>query len=302
MSTRAEVGVSVVTTTVDVDGVAIAVSREGAGPPVVCLHAVGHGGRDFEAFAAGVRGSHEVVCIDWPGHGRSAADHQPTSAARYADVLVRVLDQLGVTRPILVGNSIGGAAALLFARQRPTRAIVLCNSGGLFEVGLLNRLVCRLFASFYDAGARGARWFPRAFAWYYAHLVLLREPAWPQRERIAAAGSEMAPLLREAWRGFALPAADLRELASTLDVPIWCAWGRDDRILPVSLVRATVKRMRQGSLTVFSAGHSPFLECPTEFSAAFLTRFCPAAVASGAQVEHPAPGLMRPWARSSRPS
>src|SRR5262245_55803951 len=42
--------------TVLVDGVTLAYEDEGQGPPVVCLHALGHGARDYEALAARLRG------------------------------------------------------------------------------------------------------------------------------------------------------------------------------------------------------------------------------------------------------
>ncbi|MEI4861588.1 hypothetical protein Q8G41_28790, partial [Klebsiella pneumoniae] len=65
-------------------GVRLAVHREGSGPTVVCLHAIGHGGGDFEAFAQSVRADFEVIRIDWPGHGLSGLDAHSVRAARYA--------------------------------------------------------------------------------------------------------------------------------------------------------------------------------------------------------------------------
>ena len=49
-----------------VDGVRLAVAREGKGPPVICLHAIGHGGGDYEAFAArdGLLGHGGIVVFD----------------------------------------------------------------------------------------------------------------------------------------------------------------------------------------------------------------------------------------------
>ena len=92
MSLREAVGTQEGAALVEVDGVQLAVSREGHGPPLVCLHAIAHGARDFEPLARAVRDRFEVICIDWPGHGRSGADREPASAARYAALLVGVLD------------------------------------------------------------------------------------------------------------------------------------------------------------------------------------------------------------------
>jgi pimeloyl-ACP methyl ester carboxylesterase len=269
MSMREAVGAEANTSLFEVDGVRLAVSREGHGPPVVCLHAVAHGARDYEPFKQAVGDRFEIVRVDWPNHGRSGADREPASAARYAKLLVLLLDQLGLQRPILLGNSIGGAAALLYAQQRPVRALVLCDSGGLVEVNLTVRVFCALFACFFAAGARGARWFAAAYAWYYRRLVLPTPAAHDQRERIIAAGYELAGTLRDAWSSFATPAADLRALAASLHIPIWCAWAKYDRIIPLARCQPAIDRMKDARVTTFVGGHSPFLESPAEFVAAF---------------------------------
>lgn len=271
MSLREAVGTEAGASLFEVEGVELAVSRQGRGTPVVCLHAVGHGAGDFGSFARAVDDRFEVIRIDWPGHGRSGVDREPTSAARYAQLLVALLDRLGVQHPIVLGNSIGGAAALLYAERRPVRALVLCDSGGLLQVNLLVRLFCAAFARFFAAGARGASWFKAAFAWYYRHLVLPTPAAAEQRERIIAAGYELAPQLRDAWRSFGKPSADLRAQAAALEVPIWCAWGKLDRVIPLARCKPAIARMQHATITQFEAGHSPFLERPAEFAAAFTT-------------------------------
>ncbi len=108
---RAETGVPVNAPSIIVDGVRLAVAREGHGPAVLCLHATGHGGRDFERFAALTHNNFEVVRLDWPGQGRSDDDMHPASALRYGDLIEGVLDALDLDRVILLGCSIGGAAA-----------------------------------------------------------------------------------------------------------------------------------------------------------------------------------------------
>lgn len=269
MTLREAAGTEAGTSLFEVDGVKLAVARQGCGTPVVCLHAVAHGARDFSAFARAVDDRFEVIRIDWPGHGRSSTDREPTSAKRYGDLLVSLLDQLGVERPIVLGNSIGGAAALLYAERRPVRALVLCNSGGLLQVNMLVRLFCAAFARFFAAGARGASWFAAAYAWYYRRLVLPTPAAAEQRERIIAAGYELAPQLRDAWHSFAQPAADLRRQAAALKVPIWCAWGKYDRVIPLARCKPAIASMQSAHITQFKAGHAAFLECPAEFTTEF---------------------------------
>lgn len=272
MSARGETGVPESASQVDIDGTRLAVARSGKGPAVVCLHAIAHGGRDFEAFAKLVGDRFEVIRIDWPGQGRSGPDRQPASAARYADLLSRALPMLGIERPILIGNSIGGAAALIHAGRAGAnvRAVVACDPGGLVEIDERARKAIALMVRFFAAGERGAGWFGLAFRVYYRFLVLPKRAAKVQRRRIIAAGYENARVLREAWESFATPEADLRTLAATLDMPVWFAWARSDRIVSLKQSRPAIDAMKNARVTQFSGGHSPFLERPKAFAKAFV--------------------------------
>ncbi len=254
-------------------GVLLAVAREGSGVPVVCLHAVGHGGGDFAEFAARARARFEVIRIDWPGQGRSGPDSQAPSPARYAQILQEVLPGLGIERPIIIGNSIGGAAALHYAGVHPVRALVLCNPAGLVPVTPLSRRACAAFVRFFSAGERRAWWFAPAFRAYYRWLLLPGKDAGQQRQRIAAAAYEIAPTLRRAWSSFALPDADIRALAATLDVPVWFAWAERDRLVSLKQNLPAIKAMKRATLSTFRAGHTAFLETPDAFVEGFF-EFC----------------------------
>ena len=266
---RQDLGVPAGSPEIVVDGVRLAVDRQGRGPTVVCLHAIGHGGRDFEAFTTAVKDRFDVVRIDWPGQGRSGDDAKPPTPLRYAELLAGVLTQLGVERPILIGNSIGGATAIRYANAHPVRALVLCNTGGLFEITQAVTRFCRLSARFFAAGARHAWWYKTAFAVYY-RFVLPSRAAIPQRKRMIRAAFEIAPVLRDAWIGFGQADADIRHLATRLDVPIWFAWAKDDKIIPLRYALPTIAQIKNARLTRFRVGHAAFLERPKQFAREFL--------------------------------
>src|SRR5258707_1269582 len=92
---------------IEAAGAKLAVMRRGKGQPVVCLHAIGHGARDFEPVADLIAKDFEIIALDWPGQGRSLPDAQPPSAQRYAQILLATLEALKIERPIVIGNSIG---------------------------------------------------------------------------------------------------------------------------------------------------------------------------------------------------
>ncbi len=253
---------------IEVDGVRIAVSRQGAGPPVVCLHATGHGGRDFEAFAQALSHRFEVIAVDWPGQGRSDPDHVPASAARYADLLGGLLKELGVGRPILLGNSIGGAAAIIHASREEVAALVLCDPGGLVAVDATVQRFCRAFAGFFRAGVRGAGWYRAAFALYYGQ-VLPSPAAAAQRRRMVAAAYDIAPILVQSWTSFARPEADIRALAAGLDCPVWFAWAKCDKVIPLRRCEPAIRAIRSATVTTYAGGHAAFLEQPAAFALGF---------------------------------
>jgi pimeloyl-ACP methyl ester carboxylesterase len=256
--------------TLTLDGVDISVEMAGDGPAVLCLHAVGHDGRDYEALVDRLGQSYRFVCVDWPGQGGSSGDHQPASAKRYAELAEGVMQRLDLQRPILIGNSIGGAAAIHIASRRPVQALVLCDSGGLLAVTPAVTRFCGLFERFFRAGERGAWWYGPLFALYY-RLVLPAKAARPQRARIVAGARRSAGPLRQAWASFAMPDADIRDIAATLDVPIWVAWARNDRTLPLSRCLPAIRRLKFYRLSTFPGGHCPFLEQPDAFAEEFLS-------------------------------
>jgi 4,5:9,10-diseco-3-hydroxy-5,9,17-trioxoandrosta-1(10),2-diene-4-oate hydrolase len=230
---------------------------------------VGHGGRDFEAFTRHVSDAFEIVCIDWPGQGRSGADAVAPSAARYAALLRGALAQLGIERPILLGNSIGGGAAIVYAASHPVRALVLCNSAGLIEVTDQVTRICSSMSRFFAAGVRRAWWFETAFWAYYTFLVLPSAAARAQRKRIIAAGYEVAPVLRDAWLSFGRREADLRAVSAALDVPIWVAWATGDKVIALKRCLPAIQAMKNARLATFGGGHAAFLERPKAFASAF---------------------------------
>ena len=267
-SLRAEIGAQAPMSFVNAAGTRIAVMRRGQGIPLVCLHSIGHGARDFETLAERVGDAFEIIAPDWPGQGRSPDDGVTPTPERYADIVVSILDALAIDRPILLGNSIGGATALFVAANHASRvrAIVLCNSGGLFAITAFVRFLIRRFVAFFRAGENRKRWFVRAFRFYYARVVLTGATARPQCERIIAAGYEIAGVLRRAWEGFARPEADLCTLVPRISVPVWLAWAKDDRISSWSAAEPAAKRFPVHEVTLFAGGHSPFLEDPDRFA------------------------------------
>jgi pimeloyl-ACP methyl ester carboxylesterase len=123
-------------TLIDIDGVCLEMLRiaatDPAVPPLVFLHE-GLGSvsmwRDFPARVAAATGA-ETIVYSRRGYGRSAKLAAPR-AVDYMDgeaceVLSRLLERLGVARPLLIGHSDGASIALIYAgASLPAAGLVL---------------------------------------------------------------------------------------------------------------------------------------------------------------------------------
>jgi 3-oxoadipate enol-lactonase len=96
----------------------------GAGPPVVLLHGGwGYAIYPFDRQIAALESTRRIVAPDRTGYGRSNGLRElPTDFhQRAADETIRVLDALGLERPILWGHSDGAVIALRVALTAPSR-------------------------------------------------------------------------------------------------------------------------------------------------------------------------------------
>ena len=89
---------------------------EGAGPPVVLIHAFQSDLREWDEVAPLLARSHRVIRYDVRGHGRSAGLVAPIAAT---DDLRQLLDEIGVGKASVVGLSMGSEIALDFALAHP---------------------------------------------------------------------------------------------------------------------------------------------------------------------------------------
>lgn len=249
---------------VTVDGVELSVTDHGGpGEPILCLHAAGHGSRDFEPLVGRAAGRRRLITVDWPAHGGSGLDRFSANATRYAQLLRGLLDALSLESVVLLGNSVGGAAALEVAAREPSRvrALVLVDAGGLARPNAPVRLFTRMMAWVYRRP--NAWWFPWFFSIQYR--VLLRGPeAAEQRARIVATGREHAGVLAELWKSFGESSRDLRADIARLQCPVWLAWARHDPYNHRWLIGPALRRFH-ASLTLYRGGHAPFLEQPDAF-------------------------------------
>ena len=103
------------------------------GSPLIFLHGIGGAARGWRGQLAYFAGRHRAIAWDMPGYGGSA--RLPTvSIAALADALRDFLQQIGATKPILVGHSIGGMIVQQLLANSPdiASAVVLAQTSPAF--------------------------------------------------------------------------------------------------------------------------------------------------------------------------
>jgi len=117
----------------EVDGRKVHAVVRGAGPDLVLIHGSNGNTRDFTfAFMDRMSDRYRVIALDRPGHGYSdplPRDQEDIlSQARH---LQAAAETLGASRPLVLGQSYGGAVALAWAVERPETVAGLISVAGV---------------------------------------------------------------------------------------------------------------------------------------------------------------------------
>jgi len=101
--------------------------------PIVHVHGFGISGRYLVPTAERLAHLHPTYVPDLPGYGRSISPDRALTIPELATALASFLDVIGISRVILLGNSMGCLISLEFARAFPDRiesAILVSPAGG----------------------------------------------------------------------------------------------------------------------------------------------------------------------------
>jgi pimeloyl-ACP methyl ester carboxylesterase len=94
----------------------------GTGTPVVLLHGLTFDRTSWRPIVERLGDDLHTVAIDLPAHGDSGG--APCPLDEVAAQVHAVVDELGIDRPVVVGHSMSGAVALIYAAAYPTLGVV----------------------------------------------------------------------------------------------------------------------------------------------------------------------------------
>jgi pimeloyl-ACP methyl ester carboxylesterase len=245
----------------------VAFDRSGNGPPLVLLHALGLSRASWDPVVPMLAEHFDVIAVDLPGFGDSPSlpvGVEPSPGALAAAVAT-FLDDLGVERPAVVGNSVGGWVALELAARRPVASLTLLSPAGLWpgriprycQVSLrASRWLCRHAGGLLSRAVEH-RW-GRLLALGQTHGRPLRMSPAQARATVRTLGT--APGFDAT---FAATVARSAVAPPDLDAPVTVAFGsRDLLLLPWQARHVELLPSGTRVRTLRGCGHVPMSDDP----------------------------------------
>lgn len=242
---------------------------------LLLIHGMAGSSETWRAVIPQLSKNYRVVAPDLLGHGQSAKPRGDYSLGAFAVWLRDFLDELGISRATIVGQSLGGGVAMQFVYQHPDycQRLILISSGGLGpDVGWTLRLLSAPGAELIlpviaprpvlTVGNKLRTWFGAAGIQSPRGAEL-----WNAYSSLSDAETRQAFLrtLRSVvdYRGQAVSA--LNRLHMAAELPTMAIWGDQDRIIPVDHAYAAQAARPESRLEVLEGvGHFPHVERPSE--------------------------------------
>ena len=235
----------------------------GKGPVVVLLHGLGEPKEDWRASTEALSQKFRVLVPDQIGFGKSEKPLIDYSIETYVDFLNEFLRQLKVEKASLVGESLGGWIAGLYAVEIssgthliPVERLVLVDAAGLkqdkpipnLNPNSLAAMRALLEAVYYDTS--------------WLNEDVLREIF---TDKLAAKDGYT---VRSILSNPALGAERLDDRLANIKVPTLVVWGKQDQLLPISSGERYAAGIIGARLVSFDkCGHVPPVEKTQEFLA-----------------------------------
>jgi pimeloyl-ACP methyl ester carboxylesterase len=250
--------------------------REGTGEPLVLLHGIGSRWEIWKPVLGLLTPQRDVLAVDLPGFAGSPMPPGPPPAG--TDSLTRLisawLDTLGLERPHVAGNSLGGLISLELAKRGRVRSATALSPAGFFNRPDAARARAALWL-----GVRAARRAsPRAEAMMRPRVrrrvALGALVAHPTRIPADDAAASLRALAAAPWFD-----ATLRAIASErfvggerITVPVTIAWGANDHLLPPRQARRAATAIPHARLIELTGcGHVPTYDDPKQVAGVLLT-------------------------------
>ena len=256
----------------------LAYERHGSGEPLVLVHGVTHRRQAWYPVLERLTERHEVILVDLPGHGESpdleAAGRPVADVLR--DEFADFIAELGLERPHVAGNSLGGLVALHAGMNGHARSVTALSPAGFWrsdtEFAYSRQILARASKLAGRLGPRAEQLSRSRAGRKVMYGVLTSHPSRVSRDQAlgdARAFRRARPALRTL-----LAAAEPFDGEIPLDVPVTVAWGARDLLLPPWQAEQARRVLPLAEhVTLRGVGHVPMTDDP-ELVANVLLQGC----------------------------
>ena len=238
------------------------------GPPdgetLLMIHGFGADKDNWLRFARHLTERYQVIALDLPGFGDSSKPNASYDVGTQAERLASFVQALKIDRLHLIGNSMGGHIAALYAARYPQRvsSLALFDNAGVnapqkseliqrLERGVANPLVVKT-AQDYD----------RLLEFVFVEPPVLPSPVKDYMAQRAIANSAHYQQIFAQLVERYIP---LEPELPKIQVPTLLLWGDRDRVLDVSSIEVMRPLLLQPSVVIMQdCGHAPMIERPEE--------------------------------------
>jgi pimeloyl-ACP methyl ester carboxylesterase len=249
--------------------------RIGTGPTLVLIHGIGSRWQMWEPVLEWLSPEHDVIALDLPGFGASPmpTSEVPPGPETLTGSVLEFLDELGIERPHVAGNSLGGWVSLELAKQDRVRSVTCLSPAGFHNARE---------ARFQRISLAGAVRLARALQPVSRQVLstpvgrtvfLSQLAARPWRLSADTAVEEVRDLAAAPWFDETLPAITGEPFSGgeQIQVPVTIAWGERDRLLlPRQAPRAARAIPGAVSVTLRGCGHVPTWDDPEQVARVLL--------------------------------
>ena len=247
--------------------------RSGEGPPLVAIHGLGSNLRIWDRVRERLGAKHELIAVDLPGFGETRPAVGCRGVRPLVDALEAWLDEQGLERPHVVGNSMGGRMALeLAGRGRVASAVAISPAG--FNSALENRMVEANLAFQRIATRRVAPVASKVCSSTVGRVAVLAPAAARPWQMTAEEGATVVRDYARApgWRA-AFPDVvwGRPEGLERITCPVAVLWGTRDMILPATGAGRVRERLPAARVERLAGlGHIPMFDDPARVASAVL--------------------------------
>ncbi len=245
-------------------------------PTMVLLHGFGAQKEVWLPLAKRLHADYRLIIPDLVGDGESSRPMElDYTIGAQARRLHRFLTRLHIRRPIVVGNSMGGAIALMYASRYPTEKLVLIDPLGFESRKSYLQKQGIAEAEKVFLGICSRKDMEHFLGMVYDHPPYIPGILLDYMARRKCAVSRLdTRKARSLYRtdGGWVFARMLPKAARRVHTPVLILWGTEDKILNPANATA-FRRHLPGAQVVYipHAGHVPMMEKPDQTAAAIQT-------------------------------